>query len=106
MDETTIYPPREPREGVFRLYVLMGASPHAIKFSERFEVLGIDPVAVHRESNRLYEFHLVVLRDGSRFRFFVSDALAYLAALAKLEGKTRKDIADAKDEAYWLSATM
>lgn len=90
--DTLILPPISPNEGVFRLFVLFGQASYKVTFSPDFEVIGTCPSTVRREAGRLYEFQIVVVRDGRSHRTFVSDSLAYIAAVEQLGAETQSQI--------------
>jgi len=67
-----LYPGENPREGIYKIYILFHAERLTISFSNDFEFAnkGEHKIA---ETNTFYEISIAAIKDGRRFRYLVSD---------------------------------
>ncbi|WP_416355562.1 hypothetical protein ACLNGM_15090 [Aureimonas phyllosphaerae] len=81
--DTTVSAPIDAQEGVFRLFVLTGADARNLTFNADFEAVSGTELSVALAANRMFEFQIVSIKDGSRFRHFVTDPAAFVREVQK-----------------------
>ncbi|MBB3811476.1 hypothetical protein [Pseudochelatococcus contaminans] len=98
---TRLQPAQVAQEGAYRLFVLFGEHVYDIHFAEPFEFVGGKDMSSEKASGTLYEYQIVVIRDGRDFRYFVHDTLAFSVAVSVLREYVDKNLKKARSAAYF-----